>query len=582
MRPTAEQKTEEFWVRANLDRIIEMVIRVDADISNNPPLMNDVIEQAFLPTTWSRVGKKEDILSALYQNFLINEIPAWIRDGGIMDQNSGLFIDEALKCFRDFIDEIDNPGYGLRYSLAVCDHVMERLEREAQITHELITDFEQAQDGIAQDRQQKAQEIADFRRMSWFKRRRKRGQLPILISEYANILRKSLLMEVGLSARRRVVEIIAKVLAYIEEERQKLAELIEEVSDYIRELKGYEDELVDFDYDSLVPNGLTLLDDGDLERYYWELRPKAEESPVSDEVLAETILMRLTDRKGKIRSYRGLVKTEIAPALLQISAERFSSIDTLDVLTVLEGKFIKDTIEGHDESELKTQIESRIREASGFLKINSVDKTRHNQDLTIRCIAVKGGESSKLADWLSAVTDGRKWNLVDNFSDTEILFYTSEYAYPLYTLTVIDELRRAYEFQPEEKRRNIFHLSPKFADFPDVIPFDHTEAWEIFHKAAAIGLVKNGQGSTWVYSCNGNSKELGKSKKEILKFLAGNQTVLRSIQVDIRGHLKAEGQKNVVSQILAFAENLKDDNKGVIDKALLQNIILRLNEGRGW
>jgi len=582
MRPTIEQKAAEFIARARLDQIPGTIMRVDADIVGNPPLMNDIIEQAFMPSNWARAERQEDALGALYQNFSINEMPLWTRDGGVLDENSELFIQEAVRCLEEFMGEIDSPRYGLRYSLAVCEHLFERLEQESQTTQELIANFEAAHQGAAQERQLKAQEIADFRARGWINRRRQRSILPVLVREYADTLRKSLLIEIGLNARRRVLEISRRARERVDEERRRLNELIGEISDYIADLQGYERELLEFDYNALVPNGLILLDEGDLEGYYQQFKPRLDDAPISDEALAEAILTHLGDEKGKIGRYHGKIRSEVAPALLQISGERFSSIDALDVLTVLERKYVREGIEGYDETELKTQIESRIQEASGFLKINSVDKTRHNKDLTIRCIAVKNGERSRLAKWLGTVTDRRKWNFVDNFSDTEVLFYTSEYAYALYTLTDIDELRKAYEAQPEEKRRNIFHLSPEFADFPEVIPFDQKEAWEIFHEAAAIGLVRNGQGSTWVYNHNGSSEELGDSKPEILKFLAKNQAVLKTMRTGFLDRLRSEGQKDAMAQILTFAEKHKDDSGGVIDKDMLQGILLKLSEGRGW
>lgn len=519
----------------------------------------------------------EELIAARKQEFQGNELAYWTEDGGLLDENAGLHYQAAERGFYAHLEELNSPGYCLNNGLGFCNLAIERIDGEMAAVQAELEDLESAKVGIADDTRSVEADIANFRGLGWLHRRRRRRQLQGFLRDYRGKCRDALLIDICYQVRLRCADILGRVKSLIEAERVRTAGLVDEVSHLVADLAARERELEEFNYDGLVPNGQVLLEPGDLGFYFANYRPRREDQPVSDHELSEGILTGLYRRMGSMRGYVDRVRSDIGPALLELSEGRFSSLGALDVEDVLEMKYA-DSKAGRDIKRLLSQLSSRIDESGRFLKISSLEKTGQDRKIAVRCISVNDGESSRLArEWLPGIVHNEgAWNIVDGFSDTEMTFYQTEHAYPIHSVTTVKELYGSYKACSRRKSENIFHLYPEYADLPELIPFNHRHALEVFHKAAAIGILSREDGIGWVYSQNGDRISLGSDRKGILDFLNSNQKVISELDGEFRGRLLREGMDAIMPRILQFAEAHRDGDDA-IDPDMLQEILLRID-----
>ena len=569
---------DEFMTTTRLSSIQlpEVISIVPGNMGEETP-MTPVINQSFHGIDMH--GRSpEGVISARKGDIERNQMSYWTEEGGALDENADMRYRIVEEEFQSRLTELYSPSHCLRDALSFCELIIGRIDVDIAAVQEELGNAESAKIGISEHITATEAQIADFRQKSWLQQHRRRNELQALLRQYRDLCRNSLVMETFYQVRLRCVDVLVRIKGLMQSERLNIESLIGEVSSVVTDLAEAEREMQDFDYDSLVPNGKVLLEHGDLDFYFSKYRPLSDSEPIDDQALAQDLQTQLHRNTGSIRDHIDGVNSDILPVLHQLSDQRFSRIESLDIQDVLEMKYV-DNRSGTDISRLLSEINARINESSRFLKISSLEKTGKDRKLAIRCISVNGGENSRMTkEWLRRiVTEEAGWNIVEELSDTEITFYQTEHAFALYMCTTVKELLKSYKGSSRKKRENIYHIYPEFAALPEIIPFNHRQAMAAFHKAAATGVLNHDNGSGWVYPQNGNSVYLGSNKNEILDFLSADQKIISALNDEFREQLLREGSSSIMPRMLSFAEAHKDGN-GVIDPDLLQGIILRLDE----
>lgn len=570
-------KVDEFMtaVRLSAIQLREAISIVPGGMGEETSMMT-VINHAFHGIDMCDCSP-ETAIAAKRQDLERNELSFWSEEGGVLDENAGIRYGVAEQEFRARLEELDSPGYCLQDCLEFCELLLERINEELSDAQDELGNTESAKIGISDESTEIEANIGAFREQSWLQQHRRRSQIRGLLRQYRDLCRNALVMEAFYQIRLRCMNILGRIKSLVESERLSIVSLISEVSSFVTDLAESEREMQEFDYDSLVPNGKVMLDHGDLNFYFSEYRQISDGKPISDQDLAHSLLIQLYRKMGPMRDYIDRMESDIGPTLFQLSNEHFERMEFLGVEDVLEMKYANNKA-GRDISHLLSQIRARLDESSRFLKISSLEKTGQDRKVAIRCISVKSGEDSRLAkEWLGNIVRKGPWNIVEGFCDTEITFYQAEYGYPMYALTTIKELLKAHKGSSQKKNENIFHLYRTYANLPELIPFNQDQALEVFHKAAAIGVLTMDDGSGWTYSQNGDIVSLGGNKEQILGFLNSNQRIVSKLNDQFRKQLLEEGITNIMPRMLSFAEDHKDGN-GTIDPDLLQGIILRLDE----
>ena len=571
-------KEEQFLIKGKLkaSSIADDVSFIQNPDGNTVP-MTSIIQEYF---HIDRDLKKnpEEYIANRKRDFEANEMPLWCSEGGVLDENAEQHFQMAEDEFSKFISELDYPRYGYRYLMHFFEGLRELIEEEIESVQEELNQFEQARGSVPDEVTARLTEVEDFRQQGWIKRQRRRRELPFLLRKFSDVCKDALLIEIGYQIRERVIEILQRFRVKLDREISDLSGLADEMVGCISDLKLHEKMLVEFDYASLVPNGRVLLDLDDFDFYYQNFHNKADQ--LDNRSLSEVVLNELKEKKGSLRQHSGKIKEEITPILFKLASECFKSLEMLNIEEVLERKYIEEDLTGKDSSALKIQLKRRIEESKGFLKLETNNPAREGQKLAIRCVSVKRGENSKLAKiWLPKVVDLRSWHVLENFNDNEIVFYQTEYAFPIYAVTLVRELKRAYDNTKRKKRENIFHLYPHYADFPELIPFNPKQALETLFKAVSIGLVQNRNG-TWFYQKDGSVIPLGRKRREILDYLSSNQAPLTEMEKKFEIYLRQVGTKTVVNKLREFTRKQRkgtDDFNDLTKQELIEKIILDIS-----